>query len=55
MLCEIEAAAANLTERWNQVFQFYPDIFENPDSRAGIGEIIQELMTYLKAVEEKIS
>ncbi len=55
MLCEIEAAAANLTERWNQVFQFYPDIFENPDSRAGIGEIIQDLMTYLKEVEEKIS
>ena len=55
MLCEIEAAAANLTERWNQVFQFYPDIFENPDSRAGIGEIVQDLMTYLKEVEEKIS
>ena len=54
MLCEIEAAAANLIERWNQVFQFYPDIFENPDSRAGIGETVQDLMTYLKEVEEKI-
>ena len=53
MLCEIEAAADNLKERWEQTFQYYPDLFTDPDNRAAVGKIVQALMRYLKEMEER--
>ena len=53
MLCEIEAAADSLKERWEQTFQYYPDLFTDPDNRAAIGKIVQDLMRYLKEMEER--
>ena len=53
MLCEIEAAADSLKERWEQTFQYYPDLFTDPDNRAAIGKIVRDLMNYLKEMEER--
>ena len=53
MLCEIEAAADNLKERWEQTFQYYPDLFTDPDNRAAVGKIVHDLMRYLKEMEER--
>ena len=53
MLCEIEAAADSLKERWEQTFQYYPDLFTDPDNRAAVGKIVQALMHYLKEMEER--
>ena len=53
MLCEIEAAADSLKERWEQTFQYYPDLFTDPDNRAAVGKIVQALMHYLKETEER--
>ena len=53
MLCEIEAAADSLKERWEQTFQYYPDLFTDPDNRAAIGKIVQAMMRYLKEMEER--
>ena len=53
MLCEIEAAADNLKERWEQTFQYYPDLFTDPDNRAAVGKIVRDLMNYLKRMEER--
>ena len=53
MLCEIEAAADNLKQRWEQAFQYYPDLLTDPDNRAAVAQIAQSLMDYLKEVEER--
>ena len=53
MLCEIKAAADNLKERWEQTFQYYPDLFTDPDNRAAVGKIVRDLMNYLKEMEER--
>ena len=53
MLCEIEAAADSLKERWEQTFQYYPDLFTDPNNRAAVGKIVQDLMRYLKEMEER--
>ena len=53
MLCEIEAAADNLKQRWKQAFQYYPDLLTAPDNRAAVAKIAQSLMDYLKEVEER--
>ena len=53
MLCEIEVAADNLKQRWEQTFQYYPDLFTEPDNRAAVAKIAQSLMDYLKEVEER--
>ena len=53
MLCEIEAAADSLKERWEQTFQYYPDLFTDPDNRAAVGKIVHDLMNYLKEMEER--
>ena len=53
MLCEIEAAADNLKQRWEQAFQYYPDLLTNPDNRATVAEIAQSLTNYLNEVEER--
>ena len=53
MLCEIEAAADNLKERWEQTFQYYPDLFTDPDNRTAVGKIVRDLMNYLKRMEER--
>ena len=53
MLCEIEAAADNLKQRWEQAFQYYPDLLTDPGNRAAVGKIVQALMHYLKEMEER--
>ena len=53
MLYEIEAAADSLKERWEQTFQYYPDLFTDPGNRAAVGKIVQALMHYLKEMEER--
>ena len=53
MLCEIEAAADNMKQRWEQTFQHYPDILTAPDNRAAVAKIAQSLTEYLKEVEER--
>ena len=53
MLCEIEAAADSLKERWEQTFQYYPDLFTDPDNRAAVRKIVRDLMNYLKRMEER--
>ena len=53
MLCEIEAAADNMKQRWEQTFKHYPDILTAPDNRAAVAKIAQSLMEYLKEVEER--
>ena len=53
MLCEIEAAADSLKERWEQTFRYYPDLFTDPNNRAAVGKIVQALMRYLKEMEER--
>lgn len=53
MLCEIEAAADSLKERWEQTFQYYPDLFTDPGNRAAVGKIVHDLMNYLKEMEER--
>lgn len=53
MLCEIEAAADNMKQRWEQTFQHYPDILTAPDNRAAVTKIAQSLTEYLKEVEER--
>ena len=53
MLCEIEAAADNMKQRWEQTFQHYPDILTTPDNRAAVAKIAQSLTEYLKEVEER--
>ena len=53
MLCEIEAAADNLKQRWEQAFQYYPDLLTDPDNRAAVAEIAQNLTNYLNEVEER--
>lgn len=53
MLCEIEAAADNLKQRWEQAFQYYPDLLTDSDNRAAVVEIAQSLTNYLNEVEER--
>ena len=53
MLCEIEAAADNLKQRWEQAFQYYPDLLADCDNRAAVVKIVQSLTTYLNEVEER--
>ena len=53
MLCEIEAAADNLKQRWEQAFQYYPDLLTDCDNRAAVVKIVQSLTTYLNEVEER--
>lgn len=53
MLCEIEAAADNLKQRWEQAFQYYPDLLTDPDNRAAVVKIVQSLSSYLNEVEER--
>ena len=53
MLCEIEAAADSLKERWEQTFQYYPDLFTDPGNRTAVGKIVRDLMNYLKRMEER--
>ena len=53
MLCEIEAAADNLKQRWEQAFQYYPDLLTDSDNRAAVAEIAQSLTNYLNEVEER--
>ena len=53
MLCEIEAAADSLKERWEQTFRYYPDLFTDPGNRTAVGKIVQDLMRYLKEMEER--
>ena len=53
MLCEIEAAADSLKERWEQTFRYYPDLFTDPGNRAAVGKIVHDLMNYLKEMEER--
>ena len=53
MLCEIEAAADNLKQRWEQAFQYYPDLLTDHDNRAAVVKIVQSLTTYLNEVEER--
>src|SRR5699024_6648331 len=53
MLCEIEAAADNLKQRWEQAFQYYPDLLTDPDNRAAVAMIAQSLTNYLNEVEER--
>ena len=51
MLCEIEAAADNLKQRWEQAFQYYPDLLR--DNRTAVAMIAQSLTNYLNEVEER--
>ena len=53
MLCEIEAAADNLKQRWEQAFQYYPDLLTDRDNRAAVAKIAQSLTNYLNEVEER--
>ena len=53
MLCEIEAAADNLKQRWEQAFQYYPDLLTDRDNRAAVAKIAQNLTNYLNEVEER--
>ena len=53
MLCEIEAAADNLKQRWEQAFQYYPDLLTDCDNRAAVVKIVQSLTNYLNEVEER--
>ena len=53
MLCEIEAAADNLKQRWEQAFQYYPDLLTDRDNRAAVAMIAQSLTNYLNEVEER--
>ena len=53
MLCEIEAAADNLKQRWEQAFQYYPDLLIDRDNRTAVAMIAQSLTNYLNEVEER--
>ena len=53
MLCEIEAAADNLKQRWEQAFQYYPDLLTDCDNQAAVVKIVQSLSSYLNEVEER--
>lgn len=53
MLCKIEAAADNLKQRWEQAFQYYPDLLTDCDNRAAVVKIVQSLSSYLNEVEER--
>ena len=53
MLCEIEAAADNLKQRWEQAFQYYPDLLTDCDNRAAVAKVAQSLSSYLNEVEER--
>ena len=53
MLCEIEAAADNLKQRWEQAFQYYPDLLIDRDNRSAVAMIAQSLTNYLNEVEER--
>ena len=53
MMCEVQGAKEDFIRRWKQVFQDYPDIFEDHQCKKEIRSLTEDAIQYLQMIKEK--